>query len=63
MVTYIVLLGIKDTLKNYNISIDAFFSRQPLVKGERLVRLEMNAGYRCTMQKTMQQSTAMAAGT
>ena len=40
------LLDAKGTLKNSSISIDASFSRQPLVKGERLVRLEMNAGYR-----------------
>ena len=31
------------SLKNYESHIDASLSRQPLVKGERLVRTEMNA--------------------
>ena len=37
------LLGAWDTLKNSGSHIDASLSRQPLVKGERLVRHEVNA--------------------
>ena len=40
-----VLLGVGDQSprKNYGSHIDASHSRQPLVKGERLVRYEVNA--------------------
>ena len=38
-----MLLGAISTLKNSWSHIDASLSRQPLVKGERLVRLEVNA--------------------
>ena len=37
------LLGLKEPLKNSGSHIDASHSRQPLVKGERLVRYEVNA--------------------
>ena len=36
-------LGATHPLKNSGSHIDASLSRQPLVKGERLVRLEVNA--------------------
>ena len=36
-------LGTRRPLKNSGSHIDASLSRQPLVKGERLVRLEVNA--------------------
>ena len=38
-----LLLGARCPLKNSGSHIDASLSRQPLVKGERLVRLEVNA--------------------
>ena len=38
-----LLLGLKEPLKNSGSHIDASHSRQPLVKGERLVRYEVNA--------------------
>ena len=38
-----ILLGAQDPLKNSGSHIDASLSRQPLVKGERLVRYEVNA--------------------
>ena len=38
-----VLLGAQGSPKNWISHIDASHSRQPLVKGERLVRLEVNA--------------------
>ena len=38
-----VLVGVVTPLKNTGSHIDASHSRQPLVKGERLVRYEMNA--------------------
>ena len=37
------LLGLREPLKNSGSHIDASHSRQPLVKGERLVRYEVNA--------------------
>ena len=37
------LLGTRSPRKNSISHIDASLSRQPLVKGERLVRLEVNA--------------------
>ena len=38
--------------KNYRIRIDALLSRQPLVKGERLIRYEVNAAItiRCSVR-------------
>ena len=36
-------VGDQDPLKNSGSHIDASHSRQPLVKGERLVRYEVNA--------------------
>ena len=36
-------VGNQGSLKNSNSHIDASHSRQPLVKGERLVRYEVNA--------------------
>ena len=38
-----MLLGLKEPLKNSGSHIDASHLRQPLVKGERLVRYEVNA--------------------
>ena len=38
-----ILLGLREPLKNSGSHIDASHSRQPLVKGERLVRYEVNA--------------------
>ena len=35
-------VGNRSSLKNWNTHIDASHSRQPLVKGERLVRYEVN---------------------
>ena len=40
---YSLLLGLREPLKNSGSHIDASHSRQPLVKGERLVRYEVNA--------------------
>ena len=37
------IVGLVEPLKNLNIHISASLSRQPLVKGERSVRFEMNA--------------------
>ena len=47
-----LLLGTRSPLKNSISHIDASLSRQPLVKGERLVRYEVNAVMlkRCTLQ-------------
>jgi hypothetical protein len=47
----IILVGTQRSLKNSGSHIDASHSRQPLVKGERLVRYEVNAviiGDMCT---------------
>ena len=41
--SYILLVGTRKSLKNSGSHIDASHSRQPLVKGERLVRYEVNA--------------------
>ena len=38
-----VVVGDQGPRKNYGSHIDASHSRQPLVKGERLVRYEVNA--------------------
>ena len=38
-----MLLGLREPLKNSGSLIDASHSRQPLIKGERLVRYEVNA--------------------
>ena len=40
---FCILLGLREPLKNSGSHIDASHSRQPLVKGERLVRYEVNA--------------------
>jgi hypothetical protein len=39
----VILVGTQRSLKNSGSHIDASHSRQPLVKGERLVRYEVNA--------------------
>ena len=38
-----MLLGLREPLKNSGSHINASHSRQPLIKGERLVRYEVNA--------------------
>ena len=43
MARWLVDVGNQGSLKNSNSHIDASHSRQPLVKGERLVRYEVNA--------------------
>ena len=40
---WVILVGAQRLLKNWRSHIDASHSRQPLVKGERLVRYEVNA--------------------
>ena len=40
---HVMLVGSRSPLKNLGSHIDASHSRQPLVKGERLVRYEVNA--------------------
>ena len=40
---FICIVGTRRSLKNCESHIDASHSRQPLVKGERLVRYEVNA--------------------
>ena len=42
-----VFVGAQGPLKNCRSHIDASHSRQPLVKGERLVRYEVNAVMAC----------------
>ena len=39
----VLIVGTRRSLKNCGSHIDASHSRQPLVKGERLVRYEVNA--------------------
>ena len=41
--THLAIVGTQGSLKNSGSHIDASHSRQPLVKGERLVRYEVNA--------------------
>ena len=43
MARWLFYVGNQGSLKNSNSHIDASHSRQPLVKGERLVRYEVNA--------------------
>ena len=43
MARWLFYVGNQGSLKNSNSHIDASHSRQPLVKGERLVRAEVNA--------------------
>ena len=43
MARWLFDVGNQGSLKNSNSHIDASHSRQPLVKGERLVRYEVNA--------------------
>jgi hypothetical protein len=47
------MLGTRSPLKNSGSHIDASLSRQPLVKGERLVRLEVNAVIECRRAQTI----------
>ena len=49
----VVYVGTLRSLKNCGSHIDASHSRQPLVKGERLVRYEVNAVMKCNRRLPM----------